>query len=100
MKAEKTNFWRSHKRVASKLESPRESVISIRKSGSVIARNKSDEYVIAYMCSVCWLTSDFRDEAQLTKLQNLGMTSNDESKLLAMRDYILKLASAMSRLVA
>ena len=38
-----------------------------------------------------------RDEAQLTKLQNLGMTSNDEAKLLAIRDYILKLANAMSR---
>jgi phosphoinositide-3-kinase, regulatory subunit 4 len=43
MKAEKTNFWRGHKRVASKLESPRESVASVRKSGSVIARNKSEE---------------------------------------------------------
>ena len=32
----------------------------------------------------------------LTKLQQLGMTPNDESKLLAMRDYILKLANATS----
>jgi hypothetical protein len=40
-----------------------------------------------------------RDEAQLLKLQNLGMTSADEAKLTAMRDYILKLASNASRLV-
>jgi phosphoinositide-3-kinase, regulatory subunit 4 len=49
MKADKSNFWRSHKRVASKFESPRESVVSVRKSGSVIARNKSEEYAIALL---------------------------------------------------
>ena len=32
----------------------------------------------------------------LTKLQQMGMTSSDENKLLAMRDYILKLANATS----
>ena len=36
----------------------------------------------------------FRDEAQLGKLQQLGMTLSDENKLLAMRDYIVKLANA------
>lgn len=36
---------------------------------------------------------------QLTKLQQLGMTSSEESKLLAMRDYIVKLANATSRYV-
>lgn len=36
----------------------------------------------------------FRDEAQLGKLQQLGMTQSDENKLLAMRDYIVKLANA------
>lgn len=41
-----------------------------------------------------------RDEAQLAKLYNLGMSSSDEAKLLAMRDYILKLANAMSRSVS
>lgn len=40
-----------------------------------------------------------RDEVQLLKLQNLGMTPADETKLTAMRDYILKLASNASRLV-
>ena len=37
-----------------------------------------------------------RDEIHLTKLQQLGMTPSDESKLLAMREYILKLANATS----
>ena len=37
-----------------------------------------------------------RDEMQLLKLQQLGMTPNDESKLVAMREYILKLANATS----
>ena len=38
-----------------------------------------------------------RDEVQLNKLKNMGMTSSDEAKLLAMRDYVLKLANAISR---
>ncbi|KAG2366341.1 hypothetical protein BDR07DRAFT_1606901 [Suillus spraguei] len=81
MRAEKTTFWRGHRRPASKMESPRESIVSMRKGGSTvgIGRNKSEE-----------------DEAQLLKLQNLGMTSADEAKLTAMRDYILKLANNAS----
>ncbi|CAA7269893.1 unnamed protein product [Cyclocybe aegerita] len=79
MKAEKSNFWRGQRRTT-KVESPRESVMSMRKTGNMsIARNKSDE-----------------DEAQLTKLQQLGLTTSDENKLLSMRDYILKLANATS----
>ena len=39
----------------------------------------------------------YRDEAQIAKLQQLGMTPNEEVKLLAMRDYIWKLAQAISR---
>jgi phosphoinositide-3-kinase regulatory subunit 4 len=38
-----------------------------------------------------------RDEAQFGKLQQLGMTSSDETKLMAMREYIFKLANATSR---
>ncbi|PPQ92492.1 hypothetical protein CVT25_010325 [Psilocybe cyanescens] len=80
MKADKSVFWRGPRRPTKQLESPRESVISIRKTGnSGIARNKSDE-----------------DEAHLTKLQQLGMTPSDENKLLALRDYTLKLANATS----
>lgn len=81
MRAERTTFWRGHRRPASKVESPRESIVSMRKGGSTagLGRNKSEE-----------------DEAQLLKLQNLGMTSADEAKLTAMRDYILKLASNAS----
>lgn len=40
-----------------------------------------------------------RDEAQWSKLQNLGMTVADEAKFVAMRDYILKLANNASRCV-
>lgn len=45
------------------------------------------------------LTSTRRDEAQLGKLQQLGMTSSDEIKLMAMREYISKLANATARFV-
>ncbi|KIJ63655.1 hypothetical protein HYDPIDRAFT_175967 [Hydnomerulius pinastri MD-312] len=65
MKAERTTFWRGQRRSASKVESPRESIVSM-------------------------------DETQLLKLQNLGMTPADENKLMAMRDYILKLANNAS----
>lgn len=40
-----------------------------------------------------------RDEAQWSKLQNLGMTLADEAKLVAMRDYTLKLANNASRYI-
>ncbi|KAJ7855120.1 hypothetical protein B0H14DRAFT_2754859 [Mycena olivaceomarginata] len=79
MKAEKSTFWRGQRRLTSKTESPRESVVSLRKTGTISRNPKSDE-----------------DEAQLSKLQQLGMTATEETKLLAMRDYILKLANAIS----
>lgn len=75
-------------------------MISVRKAGSVIARNKSEEYVafsIFRSGEIDYVFYLSRDEAQISKLQNLGMTSSDEAKLLAMRDYILKLANATSR---
>ncbi|KAI0672432.1 hypothetical protein C8Q78DRAFT_971156 [Trametes maxima] len=77
MKADKTQFWRSHRSMKS--ESPRESMAAVRQAGSASSRARSEE-----------------DEAQLTKLQQLGMTSTEEAKLMAMRDYILKLARAIS----
>lgn len=82
MKADKAGFWRGHRRPgnSSKAESPSESVISVRKAGTMIAKNNRSE----------------EDESHLTKLQQLGMTPTEESKLLAMRDYILKLANATS----
>lgn len=76
MKADKASFWRTFRRTNSKIESPRESVVSVRKQSQSIIKRSED------------------DEAQLAKLQQLGMTSADESKLLALRDYILKLADA------
>lgn len=39
----------------------------------------------------------FRDESHLAKLRQLGMTSTEEAKLVSMRDYIVKLAIAISR---
>ncbi|KAI0267262.1 hypothetical protein BC834DRAFT_870444 [Gloeopeniophorella convolvens] len=76
MKAEKTQFWRSHRKAA-KLDSPQDSVVAIRKTTT--ARNKTEE-----------------DESQLARLRQLGMTSTEEAKLMSMRDYILKLANAIS----
>ncbi|KAI9511419.1 ARM repeat-containing protein, partial [Russula earlei] len=76
MKADKTYFWRGHKK-PTKLESPHDSVAAIRRVAST--RMKTDE-----------------DESHLAKLRQLGMTSTEEAKLVAMRDYIMKLANAIS----
>ena len=38
-----------------------------------------------------------RDEVHIAKLQQLGMTHAEEAKLLALRDYIVKLANVISR---
>lgn len=44
MKADKASFWRGPRRPAvSKTESPRESVVSMRKSGSTVIKSKSEE---------------------------------------------------------
>ncbi|KAF8128699.1 hypothetical protein EV363DRAFT_1433081 [Boletus edulis] len=81
MKAEHTMYWRSQRRPAIKVESPRESIVSMRKAGTSSSpkHNRTEE-----------------DEVQWSKLQNLGMTLADEAKLVAMRDYILKLANNAS----
>lgn len=76
MKADKTHFWRGYRKFT-KLESPQDSVGAIRKAST--PRVKTDE-----------------DENQLAKLRQLGMTSIEEMKLVSMRDYILKLANAIS----
>ncbi|TFK80173.1 hypothetical protein K466DRAFT_667799 [Polyporus arcularius HHB13444] len=77
MKADKTNFWRSHR--STKSESPRESMATVRQTGTASSRARSEE-----------------DEAQIARLQKLGMTSTEEAKLQAMKDYIVKLARAIS----
>ncbi|KAF9078567.1 hypothetical protein BDP27DRAFT_1378971 [Rhodocollybia butyracea] len=76
-KTERSNFWKGNRR-SGKAETPRDSVASVRKVNTSF-KNLSEE-----------------DEAQLVKLQQLGMTSAEEAKLMAMRDYILKLANAIS----
>jgi hypothetical protein len=50
MKAERTMFWRGQRRTATKVESPRESIVSMRKVGSVSVprQTKSEEYVYSY----------------------------------------------------
>lgn len=47
MKAERTMFWRSQRRPATKVESPRESIVSMRKAGTngVSKQNRTEEYV-------------------------------------------------------
>ncbi|TFK53148.1 ARM repeat-containing protein [Heliocybe sulcata] len=80
MKAERSQFWRGHRRVGSKNISPKESMVASRKSILPTGtRSKSEE-----------------DEAQLAKLRKLGMSQTEEAKLLAMRDYLAKLADAIS----
>ncbi|ESK97721.1 phosphoinositide 3-kinase regulatory subunit 4 [Moniliophthora roreri MCA 2997] len=77
-KADKASFWRGSKK-SSRTESARESVASMRRTGTSITRNMSED-----------------DEAHVAKLQQLGMNAHEEVKLIAMRDYILKLANAIS----
>ncbi|KAI0729483.1 hypothetical protein C8Q72DRAFT_307334 [Fomitopsis betulina] len=77
MKPDKSLFWRTHR--GTKSESPKNSLATVRGSGSSGSRNRTDE-----------------DEAQLTRLKHMGMTVDEEAKLTSMRDYILKLARNLS----
>ncbi|KAF8607280.1 ARM repeat-containing protein, partial [Ceratobasidium sp. AG-I] len=84
MKSDKSAFWRGQaSRVKSK-ESPKDLVSNMRRSGGLPRSGlKSDE-----------------DDAQIVKLQQLGMSSAEEAKLVALRDYILKLSNAIKSFVA
>ena len=100
MKADKTYFWKGGRRSGTKAEPPQEIVASLRKVGSMIYRNKSEEcvsFLVLLTNLVEKLSLHLRDEAQLNKLKELGMTPGEEAKLLALRDYVLKLANAVSR---
>ncbi|KAJ1301055.1 hypothetical protein OPQ81_003473 [Rhizoctonia solani] len=85
MKSDKSAFWRGQtSKLKSNKESPKELVSNMR--GSVVLPrpgSKGDE-----------------DEAQIVKLQQLGMTSTEEAKLVALRDYILKLANTIKSFTA
>ncbi|QRV84883.1 phosphoinositide 3-kinase regulatory subunit 4 [Ceratobasidium sp. AG-Ba] len=80
MKTDKSAFWRGQtSRVKTSKETPK-TLVSNMKNSTVLPRTgpKSEE-----------------DDAQIVKLQQLGMTSAEEAKLVALRDYILKLANAI-----
>ena len=101
IQAERTTFWKPPRRPAVKVESPRESVVAMRKGGAAsitaAARKWTEERESPFLIMTCHLRHSCRDDAHLQKLQNLGMTPADESKLQAMRDCILKVATNNSR---
>jgi phosphoinositide-3-kinase regulatory subunit 4 len=95
MKAEGSAFWRGQRRGALK-ETAKESMMASRKGGSPVARGYTDELVGDVLARL-QCSPYYRDEASLSKLRQLGMSTSDEAKLVAMRDYINKLAGAISR---
>ncbi|KAE9405511.1 hypothetical protein BT96DRAFT_988303 [Gymnopus androsaceus JB14] len=63
-KTDKSSFWKGGRRSGGgKAETPRESVASVRKVSTSLSKNLSEE-----------------DEAQVVKLQQMGMTSTEEAK--------------------
>ncbi|KAG8906368.1 Serine/threonine-protein kinase [Tulasnella sp. 403] len=77
MKGDKSQFWKdSSASKVSKSESAKE---VLKRSGSLTL-------------SKAGLPRSEEDNLQIAKLQQLGMTAADEVKLVALRDYILKLA--------
>ncbi|KAG8712873.1 Serine/threonine-protein kinase [Ceratobasidium sp. 423] len=85
MKSDKSAFWRGQTaKLKANKESPKELVSNMGKS-VVLPRpgSKGDE-----------------DDTQIVKLQQLGMTSTEEAKLVALRDYILKLANTIRSFTA
>ncbi|KAG8768849.1 Serine/threonine-protein kinase [Ceratobasidium sp. 428] len=85
MKSDKSPFWRGQiARLKTSKESSKDLVTNMSKS-TVLPRTgpKSEE-----------------DDAQIVKLQQLGMSSAEEAKLVALRDYILKLANTIKSFAA
>lgn len=58
---------------------------------------KNEECVQSVLYTGYLLTLVKRDEQQLARLKQLGMSAADEAKLTAMRDYIFKHAASISR---
>ena len=83
-------------------QSANSTLISIMKTGSLtvpkLSEELSEEFVVEFSRS-CHPNLLDRDAAQVTKLRDLGMTPADETKLLALRDYISKLANSTLRYV-
>lgn len=98
MRSDKSAFWKGQRRSGTKPESSKEVILASRKAPLANVRNRSEE-LVAFQVLVP-TDSVLRDDAQLTKLQQLGMTPSEEVKLLAMRDYVLKLALTSSRYAA
>jgi hypothetical protein len=84
-------------------ESGKDALVAMRKSGTLSASKigvqRTEEYGPGLtFCGVeadCqYLTSD---EIQLSKLHQMGLKVEDELKLLALRDYMLKLGNGILR---
>jgi len=82
MKSSQSQFWRSHRKLVNKIESPKEAVGSMRRVGKVGART---------------VTRSEEDDAQLQKLEQLGMSQLEEVKLVALKDHISKSANSINR---
>ncbi|KAL5523732.1 hypothetical protein ACEPAG_7905 [Sanghuangporus baumii] len=84
MKSGDSQFWKSQRKSATKIENPKDAAVAAaRKSarGAIRITLKSEE-----------------DEIHLGKLEQLGMSASEEAKLIALRDYIAKSADAVNSL--
>ena len=101
MRAENSQFWKGPRKTISRSDSLKENAAHMRKGtrASIRITPRSEEYV--WRDSVCGNNADkviiLRDDLQLQKLQQLGMNSSEEGKLLSLRDHISKSASATNR---
>ncbi|TDL19537.1 ARM repeat-containing protein [Rickenella mellea] len=80
MKSDQSPFWRGHRRNI-KNEQSKDGITTMKKTMKAITKATTPR------------SED--DEIQLRKLEQLGMSSAEEPKLLALRDYMLKLAGAI-----
>lgn len=74
MKADKSAFWKGHRRGGNKgdTQSPKDSVAAVKKSAGVIQR-KSEECVLPWTPFVSYLTNDFVGmRYSLRSYNNLG----------------------------
>ncbi|KAG9029158.1 Serine/threonine-protein kinase [Tulasnella sp. JGI-2019a] len=84
MKGDKSQFWKGSlgRSKSTKSDYGKDAMASMKRSTSIGS-------------SKTGLPRSEEDAIQIAKLQQLGMTASDEVKLVAMRDYILKLANAI-----
>lgn len=98
MRARDTVFWDPEIYHGPKIKAAKDAADGQKDKPSRGKTSLSEEYGLPTLTHVSVGSNTLhRDDAELSRLQQLGMVPGDEAKILHLREYILKLAAATQR---